>query len=104
MDACREGISVKHNGFGAVQQNSMFTVKPHGARKHKAFKITAAPDKVGKAVPVGDADRILFDDGSLVKLFGNEMACRPDNLHTPLIGLTIGVPANKSGEEKSGEC
>ena len=61
----------------------------NGTRKNDFLKILTLEHKSLGGVLMSDADNILLNDRTCIKLRGNIVACSTDDLHTTLISLMI---------------
>ena len=61
----------------------------NGTRKNDFLKILTLEHKSLGGVLMSDADNILLNDRTCIKLRGNIVACSTDNLNTTLISLMI---------------
>ena len=71
----------------------------NGTGEDDFFKILTLEDESLRGVLMSDADNILLDDWTCVKLRGNIVAGSTDNLNTTLICLMIWLCTNERREE-----
>ena len=70
-----------------------------GARKNDFLEVAAFADEVFDSVAVGDANYILFDDGTVVEDLGHVVAGCADQFNAALEGLMVGPGADEGGQK-----
>ena len=61
----------------------------HGSGEDDFLEVAAFADEVVDGVAMGDADDILFDDGTVVEDFGDVVAGCSDQLNAALWAATV---------------
>ncbi len=69
------------------------------AGKDLALHIPAERDVIIRALRMGDAYGVLFDDGAFVEIRSDVMRRRADQLHAALVGLLIRVRTLEAWKE-----
>ena len=82
-------------GFVAIKKNAVFDMPADGARENNFLKIAAFADEVFNGIAVGDADYVLFDDGTVVEDFSDVVAGGANQLHAAQERLVVGLRADK---------
>ena len=72
-----------------VCENLPLDMLLNGTGKDNLLKILTLEDKSLRSVLMSDADNILLNDRTCIKLRGNVVACSTDDLNTTLISLVI---------------
>ena len=71
----------------------------YGTGKHLAFEVTALAHEIRHFIAVGDAFYILFDNRALIEVGGNVMGGGTDDFYATLLGLVVGLCADKGRQE-----
>ena len=75
----------------------------HGAVQDHFLQVFALAHQVIQGVPVGDAHRVLFDDGAFIEPLGDVVAGRADDLDAFLVRLPGRAFSRKGGQERMGD-
>ena len=92
-------LLVKYHGFSAIHQHPSFDMAAHGAGQHNLFQIPSLPHQIIDGITVAHTDDVLLDDGTFIQIVRSIVCRGPDDFHTPVIGLPIGISADESGQE-----
>ncbi len=75
-----------------------------GAGENDFFEVAAFTDEVFDSIAVGDADHVLFDDGTVVEDFGDVVAGGADQLYAAFEGLMVRAGTDEGRQRTSGGC
>lgn len=78
----------------------MFGIPAHRLGQGARFLVLADSHQFPGRLSVVDSDHILFDDGPLVELCGDEVCGRANEFHAPLVSLTIGICSLESRQKR----
>ena len=91
--------SAKNHSFIIVGEDFALDMLLDRTRKHNLFKVTSLLHKIVNSVLVGDADHILLDNRTRVKVGGDIVAGRAYELHAAFVGLMIWLRSDKGRKE-----
>src|SRR5690606_24295218 len=74
-----------------VDQGAVVHVGVHRAGEHGDLEVATLAPQVVDIVPMADADDVLVDDRTVVEDGGGVVRRHPDELHAPLVRLTLSV-------------
>jgi hypothetical protein len=94
------GKALENHRFIAVEKNAVFDVPADGAGEHDFLEVASLADEVFDCVAVGDADYVLFDDGTVVEDLGDVVAGCADQLYAALEGLMVRPRADEGGQKR----
>lgn len=78
----------------------MFEVGANGPCQNDRLEVSSFPRELGHRVAVGHTCDLLVEDRSFVEFFGHVVRGGPDQLHTPVMSLAVGVGSDEGREER----
>ena len=88
-------LLIKHHGFSAIHQHPPFNMAAHSPGQDNLLQIPSLPYQIIDGIPVPHTYDVLFDDGTFIQIVRGIMRRGPDDFHTPVIGLPIGIGADE---------
>ena len=82
-----------------VDDSTIVNVVADAFGECRAFAVATETSEILRAVKVLHALDFLLDDRASVELVGNVMACRADEFHAALVGLSVRVGTDEGGQE-----
>ena len=83
----------------AVDDDAVLEVQRHSARQDQPLDVAADALEIVDALAMVDANHVLIDDRSVVKLFGNVVGGGTNQLDPPLPRPAVWVGSGERGKE-----
>jgi len=87
--------SSENHGLVAIQKDPVFNVPADGAGENDLFQVAAFANEILHGIAVGDADYILFNDGTIVENFCDVVAGCADELDAAFESLMVRARADE---------
>jgi len=93
------GLLSENHSLVLVGKYLSLDVLCHCAGEDDLFEVAALQHQRIGSVLVGDAHDVLLDDGAGVEFGGHVVGGRPDDLHSSLVCLVVGLRSDECGQE-----
>ena len=90
---------IKHHSFSSIHQHPSFNMAAHGAGQHNLLQVPSFPHQIIDGIPVAYTHDVLLDDGTFIQIVRGIVRRGSDDFHAPVIGLPIGIGADKGRQE-----
>ena len=70
------------------------------AGEHAPFDVRAKTHELGRGIPVGDSNDVLFNDRPFVEILGDVVCRGPNQFHSTFLGLLIWACTNERWQER----
>ena len=92
--------SAEHDGAVAEHEDAPLDVGAHRSGEHDGLEVTAPAGELGDVVTVGHVGDVLGDDWTLVEVRGHVVRGGPDDLDTPVVGLSVRIGPDERRKER----